>query len=76
MTQRNQLQAVMDEDLRDLLKSIGELEAIDGGKRFCRVCGTLITTANLQIIVPQTDGSFDFICDKPECVEAMQDIEV
>ena len=72
MKNRNSLQAVMDEDLRELLKSIGELDAIETGGRFCKVCKTLITVKNLQMIIPLQQGGFEFVCDRPECVEACQ----
>jgi len=64
---RQTLQAVMDEDLRDLLKSIGQLEAIETGQRFCSVCNKPISLDNLQIIVPLEGGGFAFVCDAPEC---------
>jgi hypothetical protein len=70
MAARQTLQAVMDEDLRGLLASIGELEAVESGQRFCSVCNRPITLANLQVIVPLGDGGFRFVCNQPECVAA------
>ena len=64
------LQAVLDEDLRDLLSSIGELQSITNGERFCAACHTLITLENVQMIIPLEGGTFTFVCDRPECVEA------
>jgi hypothetical protein len=58
----------MDEDLGEFLESIGQLEPINAGQRFCSVCGTLVTLKNLQIIVPLEGGGFAFVCDRPECV--------
>ena len=63
----------MDEDLRDLLASIGELEAVEKGHRFCGTCNTPITLANLQIIVPLEGGGFKFVCHNPECVAAAEE---
>ena len=68
MLRRQTLQAIMDEDLHDFLESIGELEPVNAGQRFCSVCGTLVTPNNLQIIIPLEGGGFTFVCDKPECV--------
>jgi len=65
---RKTLQAVLDEDLRDLLKSIGQLEAFEAGRNFCGVCGTLLTMKNLQMIIPGEHGAFTFVCDRPDCV--------
>ncbi len=58
----------MDEDLRDLLESIGQLEAFDTGQRFCNVCGALLTLKNLQMIIPREGGNFTFVCDRPDCI--------
>ncbi len=70
MRHLNDFHAVLDEDLRDLLCSIGELEPIVRGERFCGICHTLVTVQNVQMIIPLKGGRFEFICDKPECVEA------
>lgn len=67
---RNTLQAVMDEDLREFLQSIGQLELFEKGEGFCRSCGTLLTLKNIQLIVPLQEGGFTFVCDRPDCVAA------
>ena len=70
MKNRHNIQAVLDEDLSDLLRSLGELAAVQAGERFCKICKTLITLRNLQMIIPLEEGGFEFVCDKPECIEA------
>ena len=70
VSKRTTLQAVMDEDLRELLHSLHQLEAIENGQLFCEVCGTLVTLKNLQLIIPLQSGEFRFVCDRPDCVSA------
>lgn len=63
------LQAVLDEDLVSLLKSIGQLERIEAATVFCSQCGVLITLHNLQLIIPSSKDQFEFVCDDFKCVE-------
>jgi len=69
MTEKNKIPAVFKEDLQKLLKSINEFEPIERGERICKVCSKVITTENIQLIIPRQNKSFDFICDSPVCVE-------
>jgi hypothetical protein len=69
MTEKNKIPAVFKEDLQRLLKSINELEQIERGERICKVCSKVITTENIQLIIPRQSKSFDFVCDSPVCVE-------
>jgi len=66
---REFLDAVLDDDLRGLLKSIGQLEHVEEGEVVCCKCGTPITLRNLQLIIPLGDSRFDFVCSDPPCVE-------
>lgn len=63
------LQAVLNEDLVNLLKSIGQLEKIVNATVFCSQCGSLITLDNLQMIIPLSKDEFEFVCDDFKCVE-------
>lgn len=69
MKGKNKIPAVFKEDLQKLLQSINELEPIEKGERICKVCSKVITTGNIQLIIPRQSKSFDFICDCPVCVE-------
>jgi hypothetical protein len=63
------LQAVLDEDLVNLLKSVGQLEKIETATVFCSQCGVLITLDNLQLIIPSSKNEFEFVCNDFKCVE-------
>ena len=66
------LHAVLDEDLAQLLSSIGKLENITNGNVLCRVCGVVITLENLQVIVPlAAREEFEFVCNASVCVESL-----
>lgn len=65
------LQAVLDEDIEGLLRSIGKLDNILAGEIVCRFCGDLVTLQNLQAILPLSGGDFWFICNKPSCIERL-----
>lgn len=65
------LQAVLDEDLEQLLCSIGKLESIRNGDLLCQFCSKVVTLENLQVIVPLSAGEFKFVCDAPACVECL-----
>jgi len=69
MTEKNKIPAVFKENLKQLLKSINELEPIEKGERICKVCSKIITPENIQIIIPRQNNTFDYICDSPVCVE-------
>lgn len=69
MIEKIKIPAVFKEDLRQLLKSIGELEPIEKGERICKVCSKLISLDNIQLIIPRQANTFDYICDSPSCVE-------
>ncbi len=64
------LQAVHDDDLLSLLKSLGVEKNILSGECVCNVCGKIITLENLGAIVPQ-DGNITFVCDDLNCINAM-----
>jgi|GEM_PF-6971716 len=54
--------------LRDLLSSIKKEEEFDKKSIRCPQCHSVISWKTLRVIVPN-NGSFDFICDSPKCVE-------
>lgn len=68
--EKKQLNAVHEKDLDSLLEKIHLLEAFSAGKLQCKFCKTTITKENLYSILPES-GTFNLICDKPECVNAL-----
>jgi RNA polymerase-binding transcription factor DksA len=64
------IQAVLEDDLIGLLKSIGELENIENGSRVCGECGRPIALQNLQMIVPAEKGTFRYVCNCLSCIDA------
>lgn len=66
---RESLHAVLDEDLVNLLQSIGQLERIENGSEYCSQCGLPINVNNVQVIVPLPEGKFTFVCNDLSCVE-------
>ncbi len=64
----NKISAVYKEDLKKLLISIGEIDAIENGQRNCIVCSKVISVDNLQLIIPRAEKKYDFVCNDTECV--------
>lgn len=63
------LQAVLNEDLPALLKSLGQFEEIENGNVYCRQCKTPISLKNIQFIIPITKNKFEFVCNRISCGE-------
>ena len=61
------VQAVHDDDLFSLLKSLGFLEKVVNGDCKCAFCEQIITIDNLGSILPRGD-EIAFSCDSPECI--------
>lgn len=62
----NQMKAVHDNDLENLLKSLGVYDDVVLGKFECLFCKKKITLDNIDSIVPH-NNSVQFTCDEPEC---------
>lgn len=62
----NQMKAVHDNDLNNLLKSLNVYDDVCSGKFECIFCHKKITIENIDAIVPY-DNSVQFTCDDPEC---------
>jgi hypothetical protein len=65
------LNAVLDEDLQGLLRSIGQLEPIERGEVICVKCGAPITLENLQLIIPMSEGKYHIVCNTSSCIEQL-----
>jgi hypothetical protein len=64
---RTKIQAVSDDNLEDLLISLGILDELRAGKIMCVECGEKITLETLQL-TSMTDGKVIICCNKPECI--------
>jgi len=64
---RQNIRAVHDQDLEELLSSIGVLEEMKKGAYKCDVCGDSITLDNLGAIYP-THDEIHFVCEKGICL--------
>jgi len=62
------IKAVDDENLSDLLKSLGLLDRLEQGRLTCAACGDVITAESLQAIIPR-GNTVDVICWKPACIQ-------
>jgi hypothetical protein len=65
----NELKAIYNEDLEELLQSVNELEPINNGERFCKECGTPISLNNIQMVIPKKGQPYEYVCDSVICVE-------
>lgn len=65
----NKIPAVFKEELIKFLESIKEFTAIEKGERICKSCAKEINKDNIQLIIPRSEGVFDYICNNPVCVE-------
>jgi hypothetical protein len=62
--------AVHDDDLRQLLESLGVLGDLTAGRLLCRFCGSQVTERNLYAILPDS-GQVRVVCDTPACVKRL-----
>ena len=67
---REIVKAVHDNDLEDLLASLGCLELIKDGRATCKFCNKIITVDNLQAIIPDQD-TIAFCCNDLTCVQGL-----
>ena len=70
MREKVDLTAVWDEDLHDLLESLGILEDLTSRKTYCAICGRKVDVDNLGTIIPTTKA-VQLTCDDVNCVQAV-----
>ena len=63
---RAKIEAVIDNDVTTLLKSLEVYDSFCEGKEKCIICGDVVTFKNFQALVPN-NGEIAFCCDKAEC---------
>lgn len=62
------IKAVHEQDLRELLKSLGLSELMAKGELKCDICGAIVNLDNLLCIYPSKD-EVKVCCKNPECYE-------
>ena len=67
---KTKLRAVHDNDLEELLDSLGLISKLKAGKLKCAFCGEVITFENLHSIFPDS-GAIKLTCSNPECVKLL-----
>ena len=60
---------VLDEDMRELMESIGQLEALKNGEIYCIECGSPLALKTIQTIMPVEENNYHFICNNTVCVK-------
>ena len=77
MKKKHRIQAVLDDDLEDVLKNLGLLTALQNNELRCCVCGDTVSQDTLQGIVPKGKTQ-EVLCSKPECLKKLtqRDTEV
>lgn len=64
------MRAVHDDDLDQVLASLGVLSKFRHGSLKCKCCNATITAENLHSFFPQS-GSLKFVCDRYSCVREL-----
>ena len=71
ISKKTQIKAVFDADLEKVLKQTGQINEFVNNELKCAYCGTMISGANLSIIIPSvTDEQvvLHFCCNSLECL--------
>lgn len=64
------LEAVHDNDIEELLESLGVLENFNNGEFKCKYCGDIMTKHNLSALFPDNE-EVGFCCDKTDCIASL-----
>jgi len=67
---KHTIRAVHEQDLEELLKSLGLSELITEGELTCGICGSIVNLDNLLCIYPSNE-EVKVCCKKPECYESV-----
>ena len=62
-----EVDAVLSEDIVELIKELGIYKEFEQGEYHCYICGDIINYENLRIIFPLEDNEVGFVCGKPGC---------
>lgn len=68
--QKETLKAVHDDDLEEVLRSLGLLHDFRADKLKCKFCKGVITWDSLHSLFPDS-GAIKVVCNNVECVKAL-----
>ena len=68
---KTNIKAVHDEDLENVLETLGLTSKIRRHEITCNFCGTVITYDNLHSFFPLS-GDIKFTCDNPQCIDGLE----
>lgn len=74
MTKKMTINAVYDDDLRDILKKFGLWKKFKRGKLRCRFTGTIMTFDNIYAILPEND-TIKLICNSPKAKDKLYEYQ-
>lgn len=66
------IHAVHEDDLANLLKSVGLLANFEAGKLKCKFCKCVVTRENIYSVIKDSD-TYKVISSDAECVSALMD---
>ena len=64
---KKEINAVQERDLEALLQKVGLKDAFLNKQINCKFCGQIVDINNIYSVLPES-GTFNIICDKPECI--------
>lgn len=67
---RQQVNAVFDDDLMQVLEDLGIRKKFERGEEKCKFCRKVVDLSNLASLFKQS-GDIKFVCDSPECLHAL-----
>ncbi len=67
MKEREKVQAVHDNQLKEFFSNLGLLQKLKTGDLKCKFCKEPLTNENIYSIFPQ-GGDIKITCDKPRCI--------
>lgn len=67
---REQMNAIFDDDLLEVLDDIGRRGKFERGEEKCKFCRQVVSLSNLSSLFQQS-GDIKFVCDSPECLSGL-----
>ena len=64
---KQQIGAVLSEDLKETLEAINVYDQLLEGQLQCACCGDVMNEDNLIAIFPDNKSGYKFVCNKPHC---------
>ncbi|MFA5433783.1 MAG: hypothetical protein WC319_13085 [Candidatus Paceibacterota bacterium] len=67
---KTKVNAILDTQIEELLQKTKQFEDFANGNLKCESCGSIITTQNIGVIQPTSNGTkVIFYCDRIDCIE-------